>query len=109
MDCRRCQHWQGNRYSKWADCNWVIGQLEPKLFEEKNDFGIPFRIPFDPHDLRYYNINLAMHRLCRDAFKHGSTIDGVRIAKVGNLRFIQTREDYHCEFYEGHCSINGHA
>lgn len=100
MDCRHCRHWQGNRYTQWADCNWVIGILEPKLFEETNDFELSFRVPFDPHDVIYFSNNPKFCDIYHSAAKVNSNMDSLRVERKGKLRFIKTREDHCCGFYE---------
>ena len=103
--CKTCKHWQGNKLSKWADCNWVVGVLEPELFNERNEFGYKFIIPFDPHHVYYFDSCSNFHKLYRQATKILPT--GIRIDKIRRLKFIQTRKDYKCELYAEHCPTDG--
>jgi hypothetical protein len=58
--CSNCRHWQGNKYTDYADCYRVVGTLEPDLFQFKtavtdeweHNVGIGFNVPFDPNDLK---------------------------------------------------------
>ena len=98
MNCALCKHWQGNRYTQWADCYWVIGQIQPKLFEEKNDRDFYFTIPFDPHSVSDFHYNRSFHTVYKQVLK--TTQDKIRIEKIKGLIFIQTRRDYSCKYYE---------
>lgn len=102
MNCSTCRHWQGHRYVHWADCYWIIGQIEPKLFEEKNDFDFSFNVPFDPNDYRYYNSARTFHALLHRTYIAASKKDGVRVLRQGKLKFIQTHKDFgkECKYYE---------
>jgi len=49
MKCKDCPYWQRN-----GDCYRIVGYLEPNLFKSVGEGGMPFRIPFDPHDVKYF-------------------------------------------------------
>jgi hypothetical protein len=53
--CATCPHWQGTAHSKWGDCYYIIGILWPKTLTLMNRFGHPLRIPFDAHDIKYFD------------------------------------------------------
>jgi hypothetical protein len=57
--CLTCKHWQGTKYSTWGDCHYVCADLNPRLLDEKNLFGWNFTLPFDPHDVKYFD-NLCL-------------------------------------------------
>lgn len=112
MTCYSCKHWQGTRYSEWADCYWVIGHIEPRLFEEENEKGYKFTVPFDPHDIRLYNINSKFNLLYHDVMviypkKYSKWWEswGITIEKEKGKYFIQTRKDYRCKYYEDKTNI----
>jgi hypothetical protein len=103
MNCGACNYWQGCQYSKWADCYRVVMKLEPNLdgcyqdSEDRPGSEIYFTIPFDPHDQKQYWINHPfLSKLLRNAYRKASSLDGVRLEKVGGCTFIQTRRDYTC-------------
>ena len=116
MKCKECEHWQGNKYSTWADCYCVVAHLQPSLSDcyLTNEYGTIerfFEVPFDPHDIKYWIHNSFWHRLYLDA---AVTCIGVRMKeevrddivydhKKGErtgrlkLRYYQTHKDYECE------------
>ena len=98
MNCRDCQHWQGNRLSQFADCNWVVGHFEPKLFEEKNELGFNFNVPFDPHDLYRFNCSPNFRVLYKAIHpkEHGQ----VKIHSTKGQKYFMTREDFCCGFFK---------
>ena len=116
--CLTCKHWQGSE--EWGDCYRVIGSLQPKLFlcynQLDEDTREYFKVPFDPHDIKYwiYNdrfMNLYIMTLVlsiqpgirRISIKeedmkydqHGAE----RVAVV-KLHYFQTNKDYTCERWE---------
>lgn len=102
MTCETCEHWQGTRYAVWADCYWVIGTLEPKLFKEANKRGYFFNVPFDPHDIHSFHHHSYFRELYNKVMK--KLPKGVKVDKVKGLRYLRTRKDYYCEAY---CPFNG--
>lgn len=98
--CETCKHWQCTRDSKWADCNWVIGELEPKLLTERNEFGYEFNVPFDPHHVCYFDPRGSFMELYKKATRIKD--ERIRVETVKRLKFIQTRKDYICGKYDEH-------
>lgn len=52
--CVNCKHWQGTKYSMMGLCQHFVGYIEPSLFELKSIHGWDFKVPFDPHDVKYF-------------------------------------------------------
>ena len=119
MKCFECKFWQGNKYSDWADCYRVIGQLEPNLLccYQTNEWGTIerfFDIPMDPHDVKYWTFNELWKKLYDKLCSYDSIRLGVRTRKetrddivydqkngerVGRLKltYFQTHKDYECK------------
>ena len=52
--CLNCKNWQGTRHSTLGDCHYIVGDLLPLLFDYRSLFGWKFKLPFDPHDVKYF-------------------------------------------------------
>ena len=116
-NCGNCKHWQGKE--EWGDCYRVIGSLQPKLFlcynQLDEDTREYFKVPFDPHDIKYWWYNdrfmqlysnivwseeLMVHKVQLDRVReedmkydqHGAE----RVAVV-KLHYFQTNRDYTCD------------
>ena len=81
MTCKDCSKWQGNKYSKWGDCNHVIGVLCPGLLDQytTNEYGTMdkvFTLPFDPHDIKYWKWHGEWKNLYYDLVLNTMTIEG---------------------------------
>jgi len=114
--CKHCKHWGGNKESNYGDCYMIIGELVPKIFSCYNDFGYKFRVPFDPHDVKYYlnsvqfkKIYSKLMRLESDKLikkdiiiKEDLTFDsyGRRHIKRVKLMFLQIWKGCSCKHYE---------
>ena len=116
--CGNCKHWQcANKLRgeiNWADCYHVVATLQPKLLlcyrEIDEDTKEYFKVPFDPHDVKYWWYNDRFMKLYKlfwndirvrrvivveEDFKydqHGAE----RLARIG-LEYFQTNRDYRCE------------
>jgi len=121
--CLNCKHWQcanklRDRTKFWADCYHIVVVLQPKLLlcyreidEETKEY---FKVPFDPHDIKYWwyhnrfmklyknihwnDIRVRHVIVVEEDFKydqHGAE----RLARVG-LRYFQTNRDYVCSLWE---------
>jgi hypothetical protein len=53
--CESCRHWQGTKCSEWGDCHYIIAVIAPWVLEWKNLFGFHLTVPFDPHDVKYFD------------------------------------------------------
>jgi len=115
MKCKDCKHWQGTKYSEWADCYRIVRDLEPDLecCYLTNAHGTVteyFTVPFDPHDIKYWNFNPIWKKLYDNLIlaKLGvrmveEVVDdviydqsmGERIGKL-RLRYFQTHKEYEC-------------
>lgn len=84
----------------------MIEELEPKLLTERNEFGYEFTVPFDPHHVRYFDPCSNFNGLYKKAVAIKDQRK-IRISTVKRLKFIQTRKDYTCGKYEGHCPVDG--
>ena len=110
MRCSECPKWTGRRNSKWSDCYYVIGSLLPDVDCIRNRFGFGFRVPFDPHDAKYFLEKIPRPHDC-------DIPEGVKIVTVkekdiwfdddGNERtrnvrldFYQTHKDHYCGWEE---------
>ena len=119
-NCGNCKYWQGKE--EWGDCYRVIGSLQPKLFlcynQLDEDTREYFKVPFDPHDIKYWWYNdrfmqlysnivwseeLMVHKVQLDRVReedmkydqHGAE----RLAVV-KLHYFQTNKDYKCNLWE---------
>jgi hypothetical protein len=121
--CKDCKHWCGMKTSQWGDCQYIIAELQPALldvvrYDGDNDGEIEckvqFRVPFDPHDVKYWKQIPLLHHLIKalKAEEH----EGVRVVErrekdtafgkeVGTkcttttINYIQVRKDMRCEYY----------
>jgi hypothetical protein len=64
----------------------------PKLFDEQNIFGWHFEVPFDPHDIKYFEQGRGIMKL----MKMAQVPEGVhrKVVRETDLRFI-------LEMYDG--------
>ena len=101
-NCSTCKYWQGNsKFNTWADCYRIVGILQPKLFEFcKNERGFLFNIPFDPHEIRYYDHDSPIHKYLKEL----EIPVGVRkqVTKYGKnkLVFLQTAKGFKCNYWK---------
>ena len=126
MRCYNCKHWQGNRRSTEADCYYVVALLCSSLLSCKNQFGHDFRLPFDPHDAKYFHrdstfwgmyngiqakhlprgVRMEVVRELDMYFPEEMSDDALDHAlsqpKVGRsvLKFFRTEQWFCCEFFE---------
>jgi hypothetical protein len=112
--CRTCKHWQccgsTGEHNEYADCYRVIGTIEPKLFEFRNERGYLFNVPFDPHDVHLYDAPYVRegergvkkdHSFRKLYEKTMSDLpDPLRSMKEKGIKYIQTPYYYHCTRYE---------
>jgi len=113
--CLNCKHWQGKE--EWGDCYRVIGSLQPKLFlcynQLDEDTREYFKVPFDPHDIKYWIYNERFMKLYnniqRNKYVGCSVIreedmkydqHGAERVAVVKLHYFQTNRDYTCERWE---------
>jgi hypothetical protein len=93
------------KLNEWVDDYRIIGLLFPQLYHLKDRFGNPFRTPFDPHDVKYFDVNIY-NGLDLDNLPEGIRIEWVkewdltfddegneRIRKV-RLCYFQTYNQY---------------
>jgi hypothetical protein len=105
MNCKKCPRWQGNRYSKWADCNWIRFKLQPELAKIVKRNGFTFRPPHDPHDAKYCDdmpkLDHKRHWGVRIALVREEDVvydaEGNERKKMVLLPFYQTHKDYNCD------------
>ena len=117
-NCGNCKHWQGKE--KWGDCYRVIGSLQPKLFlcynQLDEDTKEYFKVPFDPHDIKYWiyndrfmtlylmtlalSIKPGLHRVSvmEEDMKYDQ--HGAERLAVVKLHYFQTNKDYKCSLWE---------
>jgi hypothetical protein len=63
--CATCKHWNGRRTDAWGDCQVIVGQIQPELYncvryndtDELEEYPIFWTTPFDPHDYKYFAHN----------------------------------------------------
>jgi len=124
-NCATCKHWQGRKGKEWGDCYRVVAHLQPKLLlcynQIDDDTKEYFKVPFDPHDVKYWVYNDRFMNLYNDVLyykpnefyewlhvrryvikeedmkydQHGAE----RIAVV-KLFFFETFNDYECSLWE---------
>lgn len=119
--CTNCIHWQGNQhFDGFGMCNCVCAELEPRLWEMES--LIPnkrFRIPFDPHDMKYFTphpdiirrlktMDLPPEYIEREIVReddlklilnnHGEIV-GERVAKA-NIIYFHTYAGNSCGYYD---------
>jgi len=83
--CVKCPHWQGNSNAEWGDCYRVIKLLEPRLLKCKSITKQRFKVPFDPHDVKYFMNDTNFVKLYRKLQRRKNLPKGVRIHKVKEL------------------------
>ena len=115
--CLNCKYWQGKE--EWGDCYRVIGSLQPKLFlcynQLDEDTREYFKVPFDPHDIKYWIYNERFMKLYYNIiYEYGCMIrkyivreedmkydqHGAERVAVVKLHYFQTNKDYICERWE---------
>ena len=123
--CLNCKHWQcanGLRdRTHWSDCYHIIATIQPKLLlcynEIDEDTKEYFKVPFDPHDVKYwwynnrfmnwYN-NLPLYIKWIPEIKHVKVKEedfkydqhGAERLAVVTLHYFQTNRDYICSQWE---------
>ena len=118
-NCGNCKHWQGKE--EWGDCYRVVGSLQPKLFlcynQLDEDTREYFKVPFDPHDVKYWVYNnrflnlyhkatwdvwLGSGLMCYVIKEEDMKYDqhGAERLAVVKLHYFQTNKDYACERWE---------
>lgn len=112
--CLTCKHWQGTKYSKWGDCHYVCADMNSDLLNEKNLFGCKLTVPFDPHDIKYFEGKLPLPTIGDDVrilvikeqdikfilSQYDGTIIGERTAPI-KIHYYQTaRFKKGCRYYE---------
>ena len=124
MPCKDCKHWQcANRLrdrTSYSDCYRVIGSLQPKLFlcynQLDEDTREYFKVPFDPHDVKYWIYNERFMKLyqnitwgiwgsglmCYVIKEEDMKYDqhGAERLAVVKLHYFQTNKDYKCNLWE---------
>ena len=117
--CRNCKSWQGTKYSEWADCYSIVLALNPALdtCSLSNEFGTIlqyFKVPFDPHDVKYWNFDPAFRCLYDEMTNDSLDRLGIRVEekviddvvydrengeRVGRLKlkYFQTHKEFTCE------------
>jgi hypothetical protein len=107
----------GTKHSEWGDCYRAILQVAPEFLNcfHADEYGLMtelFRVPFDPHDVKYWRNNkefmMYYNNLPKLRMPSGVRVetveeddviydyrDGEYIDKV-KLHFIQTNKDYEC-------------
>lgn len=113
VKCRDCKNWHGFRHTKWGDCYHVVAHLQPDLMKAKDNFGVRFSTPFDPHAIKYYTRSPIFKKLYNE-LKTSKTEKGIRrifmnrsdVAFKGSedarpcrttVCFFQTKHNYSCE------------
>ena len=120
--CLNCKYWQcANRLrdrTSYSDCYRVIASLQPKLFlcynQIDEDTREYFKIPWDPHDLKYWIYNERFMKWYNKIIWNDIRVRRVivveedmkydqhgaeRLARVG-LHYFQTNKDYVCNQWE---------
>ena len=114
--CSTCKHWDGNKYSQWADCQQVIFTMDAMNHQDR--FGNKCEAPFDPHDIRYYlsssDIFESLKYICHmmDSNQINMRVDvveeyvltmddqGTETVKKVLMPYFQTDKHFECERYE---------
>ena len=113
--CLNCKYWQGKE--EWGDCFRVIASLQPKLFlcynQIDEDTREYFKVPFDPHDVKYWVYNERFmklyHNVERNKYVGRSMVKeedmkydqhGAERLAVVKLHYFQTNKDYKCSLWE---------
>lgn len=122
MACNDCPYWGSSagacvrKYMTWMDCNYIVGELEPRLFDCRSIEGHGFKLPFDPHDFKYFKFDANFLKWYKGVAKQDKK-KGVRVHTVrgqdstfvqdenGNvhskvvpvqLYYFQTHRDFSC-------------
>lgn len=99
MSCKDCPHWGANASQRlkdtqeWMDCNYLVGKLEPRLFECRGIAGKKFSHPFDPHDFKYFKFDENFLKLYKGAAKRDQK-KGVRVHIVSAKDSTFQKDDY---------------
>lgn len=123
QQCKSCHWWQGTNYSYEADCYKVIAVLQPALLEVRKNMGDEtcdlyyyWDVPFDPHNIKFWNYNDVFMDLYRKAMMM-KLPDGVKreirleqdiwMNQFGNERtktvkvcYFKTHKTFNCEYFE---------
>ena len=124
MRCKDCKHWQYpirlRDRTDWADCCRVISILQPKLLNCYNQIDEVtreyFKVPFSPHDVKYWWYNDRFMQLYSDVVWHFNFNKVKRVSvmeedmkydqhgaerlAVIKLHYFQTNKDYKCSLWE---------
>lgn len=126
MSCKTCKHWQCSDrlrdLTMWSDCNRIISIIEPNLFKyfmlSCDTIPVYWKIPFDPHDIKYWWYNYPFRKYYSIALKKINLISDLRVVKIKekdirfdqhgaeriqkiNINYIQTNKKYNCELFKG--------
>jgi len=123
-NCGNCKHWQCNNRlrdrTSYSDCYRVIGSLQPKLFlcynQLDEDTKEYFKVPFDPHDIKYWIYNdrfmtlylMTLALSIKPGLRRVSVMEedmkydqhGAERLAVVKLHYFQTNKDYKCSLWE---------
>ena len=117
MNCKDCKYWQGTKRDEWGDCYRVLGTIEPKLFlcykeiyEGAREY---WRVPFDPHDVKYWMHDERFMKYYHSALESPfiklevkveediryNQYNGERVGKFV-IYYVQTHKLFYCERYK---------
>jgi len=119
MRCEYCKHWQGVKGAEWGDCYRVVAHLQPALLKctDTNEYGTvlkKFKVPFDPHEIKYWLYNANFAEYYPEALRNVDKLHGIKVQyetredvmydfqkgeRITNAIFayVQTRKDFNCE------------
>lgn len=125
--CKSCAHWNGHRASEYGDCNWIIGEIVPEILQSVSIYEDPLRLPFDPHECKYFCTSRIFKKAYKEARKCSLPSGIMRVFsdekdtqfnKDGELKvcttshaYFRTHKDFLCNFYRrkygSYSAING--
>lgn len=101
-NCKNCRNWCASKkirkYRNVFDCYWVIGSINPSLFEARNRRGYRFTLPFDPHSAEDFDCDENF--LTQYKYAITDLPEGVEVEKIDGQYYFKTKEGFHCEYHE---------
>lgn len=118
--CMTCKKWQGTPYSRYGLCYYIIDEILPKFYEYKTIYGWNAELPFDPHDVKYFEgmnerlLFIAQKEMPQDVVKdvrreddikfvlsqYDGSIIGERTAPIKLVYYLTNSMKKGCSHYE---------
>lgn len=104
MSCSTCKHWNISSnlrdYRDIADCQYVVGAIQPNILSCLSLNSNPLTLPFDPHDAVQFKFNPVFRQEMRQAIERASKSGLVYVEKERGKVFFRTNQNFLCQYYE---------